>query len=196
MRIFPSHQQHAGSTSVQRLRRSDGSCCDPFVVTIPNNTTTWGGFGWLGGPVPLVILFCPLVLNATVRRNFPIMLATADYYADPIPSFKFWCGLSLVQNRNRLLVRRWCSGHLFFACVIQQLGFWTRKIQASVDYCYVRRRAECTSLGPGLKHPSLCSDSSLAAKRRAEALHVVFLFNKASEPSTRAAAVCVFSHDA
>ena len=85
---------------------------------------------------------------------------------------------------------------LFFARVIEQLGFWTQKIQAIVDYCYVRRRAERTSLGPGLEHPSLRSDSNLVAKRRAEALHVVFLFNKASEPSTRAAAaLCVLSHD-
>ena len=36
----------------------------------------------------------------------------------------------------------------FFARVIQQLGFWTQKIQADVDYCYVLRRAECASLGP------------------------------------------------
>ena len=41
----------------------------------------------------------------------------------------------------------------------------------------VRRRAECPSLGAGLKHPSLRSLT------RAEALHVVF-FNKAFEPST------------
>ena len=41
-----------------------------------------------------------------------------------------------------------------FARVIQQLGFWTQKIQANVDYC-VWRRGECTSLGPGLKHLSL-----------------------------------------
>ena len=41
--------------------------------------------------------------------------------------------------------------------MIQQLGFWTQKIQANVKCCYVRRRAECPSLGPGLKHPSLSS---------------------------------------
>ena len=82
--------------------------------------------------------------------------------------------------------------------MIQQLGFWTQKIQANVDYCYVRRRAECTSLGPGLEHLSLRSDSSLAAKRRADAFHVVFFFNKVSEPSTGAAAAAalfVLSHD-
>ena len=66
----------------------------------------------------------------------------------------------------------------FFARVIQQLSFWTQKFQAIVDYCYVRHRAECTSLGPRLEHPSLRSDSSLAAKRRAEALHVVFFSNE------------------
>ena len=92
-----------------------------------------------------------------------------------------------------------CGDHarviLFFARVIQQLGFWTHKIQANVDYCYVRRRTERTSLGPGLEHLSLRSGSSLAAKGRAEALQVVFFFNKASEPSTRAAALCVLSHD-
>ena len=32
--------------------------------------------------------------------------------------------------------------------------FWTQKIQANVDYCYIRRRAECTSLGPGLNQAS------------------------------------------
>ena len=84
----------------------------------------------------------------------------------------------------------------FFARVIQQLGFWTHKLQANVDYCYVRRRAECTSLDPGLEHLSLRSDSSLAAKRRADALHVVLFFNKASKPSTgAAAALCLLSHD-
>ena len=76
--------------------------------------------------------------------------------------------------------------------VIQQLGFWTQKIQANVDYyCYVRRRAESTSLVPGLEHPSLCSDSSLAAKRRAEALHVVF-FSEHPSPA-RELLLCAYS---
>ena len=98
----------------------------------------------------------------------------ADYCADPIPSFRFWSGRknktisckNLVQNRNRLLVRRWCSGRPYFARVIQQLGFRTQKILANVNYCYVRRRAERTSLGPWLENPSLPSDCSLAAKSR------------------------------
>ena len=67
--------------------------------------------------------------------------------------------------------------------MIQQLGFWTQIIQANVDYCYVRRRAQRTSLGPGLEHPSLRSDSSLAANRRAEALQVVFFSTKRLSPA-------------
>ena len=80
-----------------------------------------------------------------------------------------------------------------FARVIQQLGFTTQKIQANVDYCYARRRAECTWLGPGLKRPTLRSDSSLAAERRAEALHVVFLFNKASAQHESCCPVCTLA---
>ena len=85
---------------------------------------------------------------------------------------------------------------LFYARVVQQLGFGTQKVQANVVYCYVRRRAEYTSLGPGLEHLSLRAASSLAAKSRADALHVVLFFNKASKPSTgAAAALCVHFHD-
>ena len=38
------------------------------------------------------------------------------------------------------------------------VDLWTQKIQADVDYCCVCAAegcAECTSLGPGLEHPSL-----------------------------------------
>ena len=87
-------------------------------------------------------------------------------------------------------------GSFVFFSSRDSTAFWTQKIQANVDYCYVRRRTECTSLGPGLKHPNLRSDSSLAAKTRAEALHVVFFFNKASEPSTMSCcSVCTLSYD-
>ena len=96
---------------------------------------------------------------------------------------------SPVQNRNRRLVRRGCSGHSFF-CL--QLGFWTQKMQANVGYCYVRRRAERTSLGRELEHLSLRSDSSLAAKRRAEALHVVFFSTKHPSPA-RQLLLCAYS---
>ena len=119
----------------------------------------------------------------------------ADYYADPIPSFRFWSGR---KNKSH-----WCKIETGFLCgdgarlirfiarVIQQLGFWTKQIQANVDYYYVRRRAECTSLGPRLEHPSLRSGSSLAAKRRAEALHVVFFSAKHPSPA-RELLLCVY----
>ena len=84
------------------------------------------------------------------------------------------------------------TGHSFFARVIQQLGFWTWKIQSNVGYCYVRRRTECTSLGPGLEHPRLRSDSSLAAKRRTEALHVFFSTKHPSQ-ARELLLLCVYS---
>ena len=80
---------------------------------------------------------------------------------DPIPSFRFWSG-----RKNETLPCKIETGFLcgddaqviiFFARVIQELGFWTKKIQANVGYCYVRRRAERTSLGPELEHSSLRS---------------------------------------
>ena len=79
---------------------------------------------------------------------------------------------------------------LFFARFSSMVGFWTHKIQANVDCSYVRRRAERNSLGPGLEHPGLRSDSSLAAKRRAEALHVVFFSTKHPSPA-REPLLCV-----
>ena len=63
------------------------------------------------------------------------------------------------------------------------MRFLDSEDHANVDYCYVRRRAERTSLGPGLERASLRSDSSLAAKRRAEALHVVFFSTKHPSPA-------------
>ena len=120
----------------------------------------------------------------------------ADYYADSILSFRFW---SCRSNKYH-----WCkieTGFLcgdgarvirFYARVLPHLGFRTQKMEANVDYCYVRRHAECTSLGPGLEHPSLRSDSSLAAKRRAEALHVVFFPIKHPSPTRRLTAAFVY----
>ena len=123
-------------------------------------------------------------------------MCKAVYYADPIPSFRFWSGRKNKTLSCKIETGFSCGDHarviLFFARVIQQLGFWTQKIQANVDDCYVRRRAERTSLGPGLEHPSLRSGSSQAAKRRAEALHV-FFFSTKYPSSARAAAVCTLA---
>ena len=87
----------------------------------------------------------------------------ADYYADPIPRFRFWSGRKNKFRSFQIETGMLCGDGArvihFFAYVINQLGFGTRKIQANVDDWYVRRRAECTSLGPGREHPSLRSDS-------------------------------------
>ena len=71
---------------------------------------------------------------------------------------------------------------LCFVCSSDSaVRFRNQKIQADVDYCCVWRRAECTSLGPGLKHP--LTDSNLAAKRRAEALRVVLFSTEHPSPT-------------
>ena len=92
-----------------------------------------------------------------LRRNLPRrFLLKADYYADPIPSSDF--GLVAKINISRAKSKQSSCAEMvlgsfvsFFGRVIQQLGFGTQKNQANVDYCcYVRRRAECNPLGPGL----------------------------------------------
>ena len=92
-------------------------------------------------------------------RDSSNTLAKADYYTNPIPSFRFWSGLKNKYHSCKIETGFLCGDGArvicFFARVIQQLVFFTQKIQDNVDYCYVRRRAECTSLGPGLTHPSL-----------------------------------------
>ena len=74
----------------------------------------------------------------------------------------------------------------FLARVIPQLGFWTKINEANVDYTAVSGaapRALRSALWAQVSKLTL-TDSSLAAKRRAEALHVVFFFNKAPGPRT------------
>ena len=120
----------------------------------------------------------------------------AYYYADSIISLKFWSGGKIIigAKSKQASCAAKVLGSFFF--LLLWLRFFNSERSSHVDYCYVRRRAECTSLCAGLQHRSLRSNSSLATKRRAEALHVVFFFNKASAPSTRApAALCVLSHD-
>ena len=56
-----------------------------------------------------------------------------------------------------------------------------------MDNCYVRRRAECSSLGPRLDH--LRSDTSLAAKRRADVLHLV---QQNTSPARELLLLCVY----
>ena len=94
-------------------------------------------------------------------------------------------------------MQRWCLGRCFLCSCDSAVRFLDSKNSSQPRlYCSVRRRAECTSLGPGLKprlkHLSLRSDSSLAARRRAEALlHVILFFStKHPSPARWAAALC------
>ena len=101
--------------------------------------------------------------NSSTCKYSPVHVSSveADYYAASIPSF--WYGRKKKYHswniETGFLFGDGARVIRFFDGVIQQLGFWTQKIQANIDYCHVRRRAECTSLGPGLEHPSLRSDS-------------------------------------
>ena len=55
-------------------------------------------------------------------------------------------------------------------------------MQAKVDFYTVQRRAECTSLGLEASKHSV-PDSSLAAKRLAEAPHVVIFSTNRTSPA-------------
>ena len=96
-------------------------------------------------------------------------LFEAAYYAEPIPSLGFGLAtkINIIRAKSKLAsYAEMMSGHSFFCSCDSAVRFLDSKIQANVDYCYVRLRAECT-----LSQPTL-TDSSLAAKGRAEALHV------------------------
>ena len=161
----PAHPRHA---------KSDSLLSDAGKTSLPL------GAPLRGGRAPSL---ASLVSNGCFLTSCVIRISNtkADYYADPILSFTFWsdrkkkshwCKIDVFQyfykkSKQAFLCEDGARVIRFFARVIQQLGFWTRKIQANVEYYHFRRRAQCTSLGPGLQRPSPPSDSSLAAKRRA-----------------------------
>ena len=108
-----------------------------------------------------------------------ILRAEADSYANPIPSFRFW---SFRKNKYHswnietgFLCRDGARVTWFSARGIQQLDFWTRKIQANARLlpCPAPRRVHFARPWTQASKSTL-TDFSLAAKRRAEALHVVF----------------------
>ena len=97
---------------------------------------------------------------------------------------------SFVQIETGVLREIGCGGGArvirLFVRVIQQPGFWTQKTQANVDYCSVWCREETRRVHfprpwtPASKPAR--TDSSLTAKRRAGALHVVFFSTKHPSP--------------
>ena len=85
--------------------------------------------------------------NSSTCKYSPVHVSSveADYYADPIPRFRFWSGRKNKFRSFQIETGMLCGDGArvihFFAYVINQLGFGTRKIQANVDDWYVRRRA-------------------------------------------------------
>ena len=91
-------------------------------------------------------------------------------------------------NRNRLLlrnrVRTWCSVHVFVRSCDPAVRFLDSEIssQRRLLLCLAPRRVHFARSWTQASRPAL-TDSSLAAKRRAEALHVVFFLTKHPSPA-------------
>ena len=89
---------------------------------------------------------------------------------------------SVVQSelhvRNRM--RRWCSGHLLVCSCDSAVRFLDveKSSQCRLPLCLTPRRVHFDPPWTLVSQPALI-ESSLAAKRRAEALHVVFFFIRA-----------------
>ena len=108
----------------------------------------------------LVLLSVPLKAAVRCRRCPSRVLLSCSRRN----KYHYWC-----EIETGFLCGDGALSSFSFTRVIQQLFRWTHKPQANVDNFYVRHCAECFSLGPRLEHLSLRSDSSLAAKRRADA---------------------------
>ena len=98
--------------------------------------------------------------NVIPPCGYILYLSEAESYANPILSFRFWSGrkkqISFVQIERGFLCEDGAARVIcLLSCYSAVRFFWTTEIQANVDCCYVWRRAECISLGPGLKGSSL-----------------------------------------
>ena len=94
-----------------------------------------------------------------------------------------------MQNRNSLFVRRWCSGHSFCCSCDSAVRF--------LDSENPSQRRLLLRPAPRRVHfarpwTRASKHSSLAAKRRADALHVVFFSTKHPSPA-RELLLCVYS---
>ena len=110
---------------------------------------------------------------------------------------RFWSGCKNKYHSCKIETGLLCGDGArlirFFARVIQQFSFWTQKIQANIDYLLrpAPRRVHFARPWTRASKP-ISSDSSPAAKRRAEALHVVFFSTKHPSPA-RELLLCVYS---
>ena len=128
--------------------------------------------------------------------HFPLL----NFYANPIESSGFWSDryniASFVQIETDFSCEFGCGdGALaicLFARVIQQLGIWTQKSQPTsttpVWRCEETCRIHLALPRTQASEPAL-TESNLAAKRRAEALHVALFSTKHPSPVR-----CCFLH--
>ena len=83
---------------------------------------------------------------------------------------------------------------LCFVCSSDSaVRFRNQKIQADVDYCCVWRRAECTSLGPGLEHPSLYAQTLVWPRRDVPTRFTWYFFLTKHPSPARELQLCVYS---
>ena len=85
-----------------------------------------------------------------------------------------------------------------FARVSKQLGFWTQRIHGNVYYCYVWRREETRRVHFARPWPQASkpapTDSSLAAKRHAAALHMLWFIRPRHDDLLLLLLLCVLSY--
>ena len=80
-------------------------------------------------------------------------------------------------------------GSFVFCSCDSAVRFPDSENSTNVDSCYVRRRAECTSLGPGLQHLSLRSLTLVWLRRDVTRCFTRYFFQQ----SIRAQLLCVYS---
>ena len=139
------------------------------------------------------------ILTFMEISRFHCHWSKADYHADPIPSFRFWSGHKVKNNSCKIETGFLCGDGArvirFLARVIQQLGFGLRKVKPTSTTA--TSGAAPSALRSALDSSIQAYAQTLVWPRRdvpMRALRGIFS-NKASEPSTRAAALCVLSHD-
>ena len=112
-----------------------------------------------------------------------------------MPSSRFWSGLKhapFVQIETGFSCEIGCGGGApvicLFARVIQQLGSWTQKIQANVDYCCLApRRVHFARPWTQASKPAL-TDSGREETCRGVSRGI--FFNQASEPRSMTYCCC------
>ena len=140
---------------------------------------------------PQNILLAPELSHSYVQKKFRSVhphCTKADSRANPIPSFRFWSGrknkISFMQIETGFLRGDDTRGHLFFGSCDSAVRYLDsenpspRRLLLCLAPCPVHFARPWTQASK----PAM-TNSSLAAKRRAEALHVVCFPTKHPSPA-------------